>query len=139
MESLLAGRWLPPAPGFYRGVPRFDATEVTHIAQIANPRYGKLVASDEKAPGKCAKFAIKNLDSAPAGSSSHVQNSATLSAFPLDFSRSICGPTQGLSDQSLAAHCLCASCRPACAGPVRAYLRQLQSNKPARFGRLPSL
>jgi hypothetical protein len=89
VNGKLAGRSLvAPGTGLISWCTQVRCAEVTHIAQTANARYGKLVDSDEKAPGKCAKFAIKNLDiCAPAGSSSHVQNSATLSAFPLDFSR----------------------------------------------------
>jgi hypothetical protein len=41
--------------------------DVTHIAQNPNSRYARLVASDEKAPERCAKYGIKNQDSPRSG------------------------------------------------------------------------
>ncbi len=38
--------------------------EVTFIEQNPNPSYARLVASDQEVPGRCAKFGIKNQDTA---------------------------------------------------------------------------
>src|ERR1700686_2080014 len=90
--------------------------------------------------GKVREYGITNQKrSSPAGSSSYVQDSTTFSTVPLDLSRNIFPPAERLQDESLAAHCFFAGCRPSCTYPSWDNSHQLQSSGFARFRGVYSL
>ncbi len=57
--------------------------KVTHMRQNPNSRYARIVASNMKAPERCAKYGIKNQETPLSGWKQFTcENSATFSPVP---------------------------------------------------------